>query len=110
MSLTSNKAAELGKKSSRKGVPNRATSEIRDSFQKLIEGKLPKLSEWLDEVAKDNPERALNIIAKYAEFVLPKLHRKEISTTEGVEQREMTKEERAKRIKELKEKLLNNNN
>ncbi|WP_437396639.1 hypothetical protein [Flagellimonas lutimaris] len=87
-------------------MPNKSTSEIRDSFQKLIEGKLPKLSKWLDEVAKDNPEKALDIIAKYAEFVLPKLQRSEISGTAGVEHVVMTQEERTKRIKELSEKLL----
>ncbi|UBZ15346.1 hypothetical protein LDL77_06435 [Flagellimonas marinaquae] len=106
MALTSKKASELGKKSSRKGVPNKATTEIRESFQNLIEEKLPKLSSWLDKVAESNPEKALDIIAKYAEFVLPKLQRRYLSEFDREENqvRELTKEEIEARIVELVEK------
>lgn len=74
-----NKTAQIaGINSSRSGVPNKINSEIRETFQMLIKGNLPKIEDWLKQVAEENPEKALMIIAKYAEFVLPKLSRSEV--------------------------------
>ncbi len=90
----------------RKGTPNKSTAEIREAFQLLVADKLPKLSKWIDEVAKENPEKALIIIAKYSEFVLPKLQRTEISGDLTIEQLlQLTPEQRQERIIELSNKL-----
>ncbi len=40
------------------GTPNKTSIEIRQAFNELISSKLPELSKWLDQVAKDNPEKA----------------------------------------------------
>jgi hypothetical protein len=45
----------------------------------LIEDNIPKLNDWLSKVAKDDPARALDIIAKLAEYTTPKLARTETS-------------------------------
>jgi len=63
---------------SRKGIPNKATNEIRDAFKLLVEGNLENMSVWLSDVAEDDPEKALNILLKMSEFVVPKLQRQEI--------------------------------
>jgi len=106
MKLSKEKASELGKKSSRKGIPNKSTTEIREAFQLLVSDKLPQLSTWLDDVARENPEKALDIIIKFSDFVIPKLQRTElrgdVSVTSLIE---MTPHERSKRIADLKEKL-----
>jgi len=106
MKLSKEKASELGKKSSRKGIPNKSTTEIREAFQLLVSEKLPQLSIWLDEVARENPEKALDIIIKFSDFVIPKLQRTElrgdVSVTTLIE---MTPQERSKRIADLKEQL-----
>jgi len=62
-----------------KGVPNKTTKEIREAFQMLIESSLPDIQEWLRRVADENPEKALLIVEKYSDFILPKLQRTEIS-------------------------------
>jgi hypothetical protein len=81
MKLSKTKASELGKKSSRKGIPNKTTIEIRQAFQMLISNELPNLSKWLNEVATKNPEKALDIIVKFSDFVIPKLSRTETDIT-----------------------------
>lgn len=62
-----------------KGTPNKTTAEIREAFQMLIESALPDIQEWLRKVAEDNPEKALNIVERYADYILPKLQRTELS-------------------------------
>lgn len=84
------------------GTPNKTTSEIRQAFNELISSKLPELSTWLDDVAKDNPEKALDIIIKFSDFIIPKLQRTEISIDPT---RLMTAEQRKARIDELTKKL-----
>ena len=63
---------------SRKGVPNKATKEIREAFKLLVEGNLDNMKVWLSDVAEEDPEKALNILLKMSEFVVPKLQRQEI--------------------------------
>ncbi len=87
----------------KKGTPNKTATEIREAFQLLVTMKLPNLSKWIDEVAENNPEKALDIIAKYSEFVLPKLQRSEINGSILI--KKMTVEEREARIIELSNKL-----
>lgn len=90
-----------------KGTPNKTTAEIREAFNELISSKLPELSKWMDEVAKDNPEKALEIIIKFSDFIIPKLQRTEIkSQSEWPQITIHTPEQRKARILELKKKLI----
>lgn len=63
---------------SRKGIPNKTTAEIRDAFEMLLHDNLDNMKVWLSDVAQEDPERALNIIVKMAEFIVPKLQRTEL--------------------------------
>ena len=63
---------------SRKGIPNKATKEIREAFKLLVQGNLENMKGWLSDVAEEDPEKALNILLKMSEFVVPKLQRQEI--------------------------------
>ena len=63
---------------SRKGIPNKTTQEIRDAFQLLIENNQDKFQLWLTETAIEEPARALEIILKMSEFIVPKLQRTEV--------------------------------
>jgi hypothetical protein len=67
-------------KGRKKGVPNKATADVRKAFTALLEGAADKLQIWLDRVAKKDPGRALDVIAKFAEYHVPKLSRTELST------------------------------
>jgi hypothetical protein len=73
-------AAPKGNKfaGSRKGIPNKTTTEIREAYQLLIESNLDNLTTWLKRIAAKDPERAIRILADLSEFVLPKLARTEI--------------------------------
>lgn len=67
-------------KGRKKGVPNKVTADVRKSFSLLLEGAAPKLQTWLNRVAKKEPGRALDLVAKLAEYHIPKLSRTELST------------------------------
>tara|TARA_R110000822_G_scaffold138119_2_gene275693 strand:- start:235 stop:522 length:288 start_codon:yes stop_codon:yes gene_type:complete len=73
-------AFEKGNKlaGNRKGIPNKTTQEIRDAFQLLIENNQDKLQLWLTETAMEEPARALEIILKMSEFIVPKLSRTDV--------------------------------
>ncbi len=73
-----------------RGVPNKSTTEFRDTVRKLLEDNASNVALWLEQVAegdvdggvKPDPGRALDLMAKLAEFAAPKLARTEI-TGEG---------------------------
>lgn len=67
-----------------KGSKNKSSEMTRKAFEKLIHQNLPNLNQWLSLVAKEDPKAAMDIIAKLAEYILPKLARvhQEVDTTE----------------------------
>ena len=71
-------ASKSAKKSSRKGSPNKTTKELRDSFQFFVENNVPKFQEWIEEVAKSNPAKAIELVTSLGEYIMPKLSRTEI--------------------------------
>lgn len=72
------KAAKAGASSSRKGVPNKTTEQIRDAYKAFIGDNTDKFQEWLDRVAEKNPAKAIELINGLSDYVLPKLQRTEI--------------------------------
>lgn len=63
-------ASMAGKMSSREGVPNRATNEVRKAFQLLIEANLPQMQSDLDSL---EPKDRLKIMLDLSRFILPQL-------------------------------------
>ena len=74
----------LNKRGRPPGAKNKVSEEIRQAFNLLLDDNLPRLSDWIDQVAKDDPKAAIDAILKLAEFVLPKLQRvhQEVETTQ----------------------------
>ena len=66
-----------------KGTPNKSTAEIRDAYQKLVESNLTNMTEWLTLVAAENPERAMDLMLKLSEYMIPKLARQEVTGADG---------------------------
>lgn len=66
-----------------KGTLNKTTKEIREAYQKLTESNLDNMSVWLADVAADNPEKALDIMIRLSEYVIPKLARQEVVGNDG---------------------------
>lgn len=67
------------------GIPNRATTEFRDTVRVLLEKNTDNVGLWLSMVANGygskeaDPARALDLMTKLAEFAAPKLARTEIA-------------------------------
>lgn len=65
------------------GTKNRTTKEIREAYQKLTEENLDNMSIWLAQVAADNPEKAMDLMLRLSEYIIPKLARTELTGTDG---------------------------
>ena len=61
-----------------KGTPNKVTQEVRECYKHLLNNNIHKLQTWIDEVGETNPAKALDIMLKMSEFVIPKLNRVEV--------------------------------
>jgi len=60
-----------------KGSANVATAQAREAFEAFVTNNTQKMQALFDRVAVDDPDKALDLLAKLAEFVLPKLARTE---------------------------------
>ncbi len=64
-----------------KGVPNKVTTEFRETVRKLLDDNADNVGTWITQVAeghgenKADPAKALDLLAKLAEFAAPKLGR-----------------------------------
>lgn len=83
-------AAALGAGPGRpKGVPNKATTAFRETINRLLEDNAENVHTWLEQVATGShgkepaPEKALDLLAKLAEFAAPKLSRTEVTGENG---------------------------
>jgi hypothetical protein len=77
------------------GTPNKATKEFRDTVAALLSDNAPNVAIWLRQVAEGvpesegvkavapSPEKALDLLAKLAEFAAPKLARTEHVGADG---------------------------
>lgn len=69
------------------GALNKSTREFRDTVRRLLEDNAENVGRWLTLVAegdgtektKPDPGRALDLMAKLAEYAAPKLNRTEIA-------------------------------
>ncbi len=58
-----------------KGSRNRSTSTMREAMALLIDENLDRMSEWLDDIAKDDPKAAFQCMLSLLEFHMPKMSR-----------------------------------
>jgi len=67
------------------GVPNKVTRAFRETVNKLLEDNAENVGVWLEQVATGShgkepaPEKALDLLAKLAEYAAPKLSRTEVA-------------------------------
>lgn len=90
-----------------KGVPNKVTTEFRAAVTRLLEATQDNMIRWLTQVAegdgteygRPDPAKALDLMAKLAEYSNPKLGRVEhvgdgggpVETVQRIELAPMTK-------------------
>jgi len=55
-----------------KDTPNIATKTAREVFIATIEGRVSSINAALDYVEKDDPAKYLELIAKFAQYFVPK--------------------------------------
>ena len=63
-------ASMAGRISTREGVPNKTTNEVRKAFQQLVENNLPKMQNDLDSL---EPKDRIKFMLDMAKFILPQL-------------------------------------
>ena len=68
-----------------KGVQNKTTQEIKDAYKKLLHTNLDNMSQWLGDVAADDPQKALELMLKLSEYIIPKLARQEVTGADGAD-------------------------
>ena len=67
----------------KKGSQNRATKQIREAYQKLTEDNLDNMSTWLSQIAGDDPAKAMDLMLRLSEYIIPKLARQEVTGNNG---------------------------
>lgn len=72
-----------------KGAVNKSTSIVKEAIAKLLEHNVDNMDKWLEQVAKDDPYKALDLMNKLCEYHVPKLARTELTGADGGPQ-EMT--------------------
>ena len=77
------KGSNLNPKGRTKGLPNKTTGEIREAYQKLVDDNLDNMKEWLERVAEEDPNKALDMMLKLSEYFIPKLARQELTGADG---------------------------
>jgi hypothetical protein len=72
------------------GSVNKATKEFRETVQKVLDLNAANVAIWLERVAegdgedlKGDPAKALDLLAKLAEYAAPKLARTEVTGADG---------------------------
>jgi hypothetical protein len=68
---------------SRKGIPNKASTDVRKAIAKIAESKIGEVESWLDRIAVKNPERALDLYLRLIEYHIPRLARTEVAGHDG---------------------------
>ncbi len=66
-----------------KGVPNKSTQIVREAIANLLERNAPNMDKWLNEVAAEDPYKALDLMNKLSEYHIPKLARTEHTGADG---------------------------
>lgn len=66
-----------------KGSPNKLTIEFRETVRQLLEDNAENIALWLGQVAKEDPNAALDKIVRLAEYAAPKLARTEVTGRDG---------------------------
>jgi uncharacterized protein YeeX (DUF496 family) len=60
------------------GAVNRSTEQMKLTLARAANKTLDTISEDLEKIRKDNPEKAIDLALKLMEYVMPKLSRTEM--------------------------------
>lgn len=78
------KPGQSGNPEGRKpGSQNKYTKQVKEAFGMLLNNNLDNLSNWLEQVAQDDPKEALKIIMALSERFVPKLSQQQLTDADG---------------------------
>ena len=66
-----------------KGSKNHITQDIRRAYQELTEANLDNMTTWLAQIAAEDPARAMDLMLRLSEYIIPKLARQEVTGLDG---------------------------
>ena len=66
-----------------KGSKNKNTKQIREAYQKLTEDNLDNMNRWLMQTAQEDPAKAMDLMLRLSEYIIPKLARTELTGNDG---------------------------
>ena len=75
--------ANINRAGRKPGTKNKATKQIREAYQKLTEDNLDNMNRWLMQTAQEDPAKAMDLMLKLSEYIIPKLARQEITGQDG---------------------------
>ena len=62
----------------KKGTGNKDTELIREAISDIVAGNIENIQKWLDDIAGDDPSKAMNLLLQLMEYKIPKLSRTEL--------------------------------
>jgi hypothetical protein len=65
------------------GTLNKNTKQIREAYQRLTEENLDNMTLWLHQIAADDPAKAMDMMLRLSEYIIPKLARQELVGNDG---------------------------
>lgn len=66
-----------------RGASSESTKRMKHAFAALIEGNLDRLTEWLDEIAANDPKAAMDIVIRLSERFVPRLSQQQLTDGDG---------------------------
>ena len=82
MNTGSFKKGEIRPNQGKRG-PSKSTLAAREAIGAFVDGNAHRLTEWLDAVAEENPEKAFQLFQSVVEYHVPKLARTEVTGQGG---------------------------
>ena len=80
---TGDKVEKRAAGGSRKGIPNKATKDVREAIARFARANVENLGAWLDRVAADDPGKAIDLYLRAIEYHLPKMRQLDINGAGG---------------------------
>lgn len=65
------------------GIPNKATSEMRDFWETFCKGNQDNLKIWIEQIAEVDPAKAFKLVLDACEYFTPKIARTELTSKDG---------------------------
>lgn len=65
------------------GAPNKVQQSVKEAFELMVKENIPNFNIWIAQIAEKDPAKAMDIILKMSEFIIPKITRSEITAEDG---------------------------